>query len=397
MRFLLLTLDGWPTFRPDVTSLWGHYLHAQGVASDMVCSATTTGPVREPWPPGKVWLSPSGGGKVRSLLTSFLHDCQMLWRLRHEEYTGIVVRDKSFIALPALIWARWRGLPFFYWMSFPMAESLVRLQQRLEGRQWARWLYLGWRGHVGGWLLRTLVLPKADHVFVQSDRMKQDLQAVGLKPEKMTPVPMCVDPVRFAHSLPQVRHPQGRRVIAYLGECSRVRRIDFLFHVVAEVRRQVPEVLLLIVGDALEEADRRWLADTIAAMDLTEHVQITGWLPADQVASVFGQAEIALALMAPDPLLDSATPTKLVEYLAMGRAVVANEHPDQQAVLQASGGGLCVPFEPKAFAKAVQALLADEGLRRRMADAGRTWTLARRNYQSCAVHLAAKLRSETAA
>ncbi|MFG6468782.1 glycosyltransferase [Roseateles sp. BYS87W] len=391
MKILLFTLDGWPTFRPDVTALWGEFLPAQGVHSDL-CTLGTQAEV-PPWPAGQSWVCPPGGGKVKELLRSFVHDLRTLWQQRKGNHTAVVVRDKTFIALPALWWARWTGRPFYYWMSFPMAESLVRLQGRLSvRREPARWLYLGWRGHVGGWLLHRCVLPKAHHVFVQSRRMAQDLAATGLPMDRMTPVPMCISPARFAQPLPRQPHPAGRRVLGYLGECSRVRRPDFLLEALAIVRERVPEVLLLVVGDALEPAEQQWLRAEVARLGLQAHVHITGWLPPEQVAPLFAQVEVALALMAPDPLLDSTTPTKLVEYLAMQRPVVANDHPDQSDVLAQSGGGLCTPFEPRAYAQAIERLLAEPERAAAMAAAGRAWVLGHRSYDRCAEQLATELR-----
>lgn len=393
MKLLLLTLDGWPTFRPDVTALWGEFLPTQGVYSDMCTLGTQASEPCPPWPAGQSWVCKPGGGKVKELLRSFAHDLRTLWQQRRSDHDAIVVRDKSFIALPALWWARWTGRPFYYWMSFPMAQSLVRLQARVSPRrELARSLYLGWRGHVGGWLLHRCVLPRADHVFVQSRRMAQDLAAEGLPLARMTPVPMCISPARFAQPLARQLRADGRRVLGYLGECSRVRRIDFLFEAVARVRETYPDVLLLVVGDAYEPADQQWLRDEIARLGLQQHVEITGWLPPEQVAPLFGQVEVALALMAPDPLLDSTTPTKLVEYLAMERPVVANDHPDQSEVLSLSGGGVCVPFEADAYAKAICSLLARPAEASAMAVAGRAWVLANRSYDRCAQQLAAALR-----
>jgi glycosyltransferase involved in cell wall biosynthesis len=124
-------------------------------------------------------------------------------------------------------------------------------------------------------------------------------------------------------------------------------------------------------------------------------IRITGWLPAEQVADAFAEVEVALALMAPDPLLDSTTPTKLVEYLAMGRPVVANDHPDQSEVLRESGGGLSVPFDPDAYANAITQILEDAPRARQMADAGRQWVLANRAYDRLAIKLAAELKELT--
>lgn len=393
IKVLNIILDGFPTFRPDIAALWGKYLPREHVFSD-VCTIQNKESASLPWASGDTFLYQPARHKIIEQLGAFAHDCKVLWQTRNNGYAAIQVRDKSFICLVAMLIARYQKIPFFYWMSFPIADSLVKLASNVNKQQHlVRWLYLMWRGQVGGYLLYKYVLPKADHVFVQSDRMLQDLVAKGADASNMTPVPMCIDPDRFQSVLPVT--PQKRRVIGYLGECSRVRRIDFLFEAVALVKQTIPEVQLLIVGDAYEASDKQWLADAIERLGLQDHVVITGWLPAPEATTQFATTEVALALMAPDPLLDSTTPTKLVEYLAMGRPVVANNHPDQSFVIHASQGGLCVPFEAAEYAKAIITLLNNPSQSQEMAQAGRKWVMSQRSYDQMAKRLAIKYQQMT--
>jgi len=396
MRFLYFILDGYPTFRPDVAALWGRYLPREGIS----CDISTIRNVREArsveWESGTCFLFEPPRNKVLEQLGAFWHDCRVLWRQRRAAYDAVQGRDKSFICLPALWYARARGVPFYYWMSWPIAESLARQAGTLSWRRaLARRLFLAWRGHVGGWLLRHWVLPRCDHIFVQSERMRDDLAALGLPRDKMTPVPMCIDPLRFAEPLPPPKgEPPARPpVIGYLGECSKERRIDFLLEVTAIVKRSEPDIEFLIVGDALEEEDKRALRAGVTELGLDDNVRITGWLPTDAAMSAFSTVDVALALMAPDPLLDSATPTKLVEYLAMGRPVVANDHPDQSWVLRQSGGGVCTPYDMGAYARAVLYLLQDRDERIRLAESGRAWVMQHRAYDKMAHSLSARYYS----
>ena len=53
-------------------------------------------------------------------------------------------------------------------------------------------------------------------------------------------------------------------------------------------------------------------------------------------------------------------PTNVFEHMAMGKAVVANEEiPDHKETIEQSGGGVPVPFDSEAFAKAIIALLGN--------------------------------------
>jgi glycosyltransferase involved in cell wall biosynthesis len=392
LKILYLILDGFPTFRPDVASLWGKYLARLGVLCDISTIRLQVDIDGSKWESGACHLYTPPVNKVWEQLGAFLHDCKVLWCAGPRQYEAIQVRDKSFICLVALPIAHWRGIPFFYWMSFPMAESLARLASQIDWRKnFPRWLFLTVRGRLGGYVLRQWVLPRCDHIFVQSNRMLADVAASGIQRTKITAVPMCVDPERFPAPLPCVNTPTGnkraRRVIGYLGECSRVRRIDFLFESVALIKLEMPDIELLIVGDANQDNDRAWLQARIDQLGLRDNVRMTGWVSAERAVQEFATAEVALALMAPDPLLDSTTPTKLVEYLAMGRAVVANDHPDQSFVIEQSKGGLCTPFDPRAYADAVLTLLNDPQAASAMAVNGRDWVLTYRSYDQAAIQL----------
>jgi glycosyltransferase involved in cell wall biosynthesis len=86
--------------------------------------------------------------------------------------------------------------------------------------------------------------------------------------------------------------------------------------------------------------------------------------------------------------LNSTSPTKLIEYLALGLPVVANDHPEQRDVLKSSQAGVCVPWGARYFAKGVT-WLAVRGpvVRERMGESGRRWVLAHRTYDRIADEL----------
>ena len=111
------------------------------------------------------------------------------------------------------------------------------------------------------------------------------------------------------------------------------------------------------------------------------HVEFAGLLPREMALARVRQADICLSPFFPTPVLRSTSPTKLVEYLALGIPVVANDHPEQRYVLKQSGGGLCVPWGARYFVRGVAwlaARTADE--RQRMGERGRQWVLTHRVY-----------------
>jgi glycosyltransferase involved in cell wall biosynthesis len=81
-------------------------------------------------------------------------------------------------------------------------------------------------------------------------------------------------------------------------------------------------------------------------------------------------------------LFDCSSPTKLVEYLALGLPVVVNDLPDQEKVVAQSGAGFCVGGEVQEFADAIVQLLRDDRLRTVMRRAGPPFVHKERSYQA---------------
>jgi glycosyltransferase involved in cell wall biosynthesis len=82
--------------------------------------------------------------------------------------------------------------------------------------------------------------------------------------------------------------------------------------------------------------------------------------------------------------LNSTSPTKLVDYMSMGKAVVANSHPEQQLLIEESGCGYCVPYDEQAFAGAIIKLLHSPEVARAMGERGRRYVFEHRGYGAIA-------------
>jgi glycosyltransferase involved in cell wall biosynthesis len=378
--------DGWPTDRPDVLTLFGKELPRRGITCDLVAQCSRVAPdesVR--WPAGTALLCPRTGSRIRDQLRAFWHDCRALLQARSTNYDAIQIRDKVFAGVIGLLCARRRRLPFFYWMSFPMSEGFIELARR-RGRSLGvlRWLFITTKGHLGKYVIYRLLLPRCDHVFVQSERMAADLVQRGIGTDRVSPVPMGVDLERLTNLAPAPvtlsQELAGRRVIGWLGALDRTRGIDFLFEVLATLRAAVPNICLLLVGDAQEEADRQWLKSEAARLHVADAIVWTGWLSPELAWACIRRAEVALSVLPRGELFDWASPTKVVEYLSLGLPVVANDQPDQRTVLAESGAGLSVALNVNDFSAAILRLLNDKELAAMMSDYGPKYVRSQRSY-----------------
>ncbi|MDP2031011.1 MAG: glycosyltransferase [Thiobacillus sp.] len=398
MRLLFLTAETCPTFRADVAVLFGKYLPRHGVLSDIVTGGTPgqTGSVE--WGGGETLLCDISGGQAKKHIKTLLHGIKHLFAADRLRYQAIQVRDMPVLAAFGLLAARFKGLPFYYWMSFPMPEGQIMLaRERGLSAGLMKFLFPWVSGRVGRVLLYHVVLPHADHIFVQSERMLEDMASRGIASAKMTPVPMGVDIEDIQlDGLRPTADPRlaGRRVLVYLGIQDRPRRIELMFEMLALVKKKVPDVLLVLVGDTEDKVHRSWLRQQSIAAGVSDNLLWTGWLPIKEGWRYVMAAEVGLSPFPRGFLLDSASPTKVPEYLALGIPVVCNDNPDQERVIGDSGAGLCVPYTAERFADAVMSILeSDDGQRKAMRDGGRLHVLHHRDYRMLGEKLASNYKA----
>jgi glycosyltransferase involved in cell wall biosynthesis len=242
------------------------------------------------------------------------------------------------------------------------------------------------RGHVGRFLLYKVILPRADLVFVQSDRMRDNVAAQGVPAERMVPVPMGVSKQVLA-SLEGRRHGNvvGPSVL-YLGTTIRMRQLETIVKAFRSVVDALPNATLYFVGGE-NEADIEFLRSEARALELEERVVFTGPLARDEAFSYVRAADVCLSPFRPHPVLDVASPTKLVEYMSFAKPVVVNEHPEQAQVVSASGCGLVVPWDAGRFAAAMIELLGDPARAAAMGQKGRAYVERQRSYEVIAAQV----------
>ena len=152
-------------------------------------------------------------------------------------------------------------------------------------------------------------------------------------------------------------------------------------------------LVCLLIGSGDDPGDQPRLERRAAELGMGAYIEFTGFLAREAALARVRTADVCLSPFFPTPVLRSTSPTKLVEYLALGLPVVANDHPEQRQVLKESGGGVCVPWSARHFARGVAWLAAlSAGERQRMGECGREWVLSNRTYARIADELECKYR-----
>jgi glycosyltransferase involved in cell wall biosynthesis len=226
-------------------------------------------------------------------------------------------------------------------------------------------------------------MPKADHIFVQSEQMKRDVAAEGIPEGKLTPVPMAVslEGICSQQTEPGTRFSKDGKVVLYLGTLGKARRMDFLLRVFVQVLHLVPNAKLYIVGDSNDPDDKKALEVEALRLGISHAVVFTGFVPREEAWRYLSAADVCVSPFYPIPILNSTSPTKLIEYMAMSKPVVANDHPEQQLVISESRGGICVPYKENAFADAIVHLLSHPEEAREIGRKGKHYVVRHRTYK----------------
>jgi glycosyltransferase involved in cell wall biosynthesis len=380
LRILFVTSDKYPPFRPAARVIFGEEFVARGHVIDWLIQAERDcdASFEITYGLGTAYIAATDDGDSRRLrfrkhLLDFLNDLKMFRLVRRNRYDLIQVKDKYLAALLAILASKKGKTRFAYWLAFPHAEA--SLLEAREGTARYRYFYL-LRGLFFKLLLYKIILPAADHIFVQSAQMKKDIAEKGIPLSKLTPVPgsLSLSDIPYSQQSEPAspRHDDSKHIV-YLGTLMRTRRLDFLIRVHARVVRSHPGALLYFLGKGEMPEDEKLLIAEAERLGIRDSIIFTGFLPMIKAWEYIRNADVCLSPYYPTPILNSTSPTKLIEYMAMGKAVVGNDHPEQSLVIEESGAGLCAPWDEDAFTDAINMLLDNPSLAHEMGLKGRSY------------------------
>jgi len=228
-----------------------------------------------------------------------------------------------------------------------------------------------------------------DALVVPSRQMLERLHGYGIR-GRAEVLPTGVDLARFRGGDGQAfrrRHgiPARRPVLVHISRVAHEKNIDFVLQALVQVRRHVPDVLLVVAGEGPALAHLKRLA---ARLGLVPNVLFVGYL--DRGGALLDCYRAGDAFV-----FASRTETQglvLLEALALGVPVVSTAVMGTADVLAGASGALIAPDEVDGFAAGVVRVLQDPALRARLARAApadaAAWSAA-----AMAARLAALYRS----
>jgi glycosyltransferase involved in cell wall biosynthesis len=282
------------------------------------------------------------------------------WRLSQaaRQFRPDLIYERYNLFYLAGTWlARLRRVPLFLEVNSPLAAEraryggigLPRLARRLEAHVWR----------------------SADKVLAVTGVLKRMIEQAGVSADRIEVIPNGIDPAEFADLAPCVQRG-GRVVLGFVGFVREWHGLDGVIAAMAAARDTAP-MDLVVVGEGRICAA---LERQATSLGLAERVHFTGLRPRDQIPALVAGFDIALQ----PRVVDYASPLKIFDYMAAGRAIVA---PDQENIREILRDGetalLFDPSRPEAMWQAIARLAGDAALRQRLGAAARA-EIARRDF-----------------
>ncbi len=315
-----------------------------------------------PMPPLREWLDPAGvpvriltrrsRGRWRDMVFA-LEVASGIWNGR-KHYDVVYFLMQGLHLAAGLPIARWLGIPIV--MKFGGSGVIPLMRRSRAGRLELNWLRR--------WAARLMVL---------NDGMIHEAVADGFYRTQLTWMPNPVDIEEFhparggeaaawreSHGI-----PANACVAIYVGRLSQEKGLPGLLRGFAAAARQIPDAMLVLVGDGAQRAELETLA---AQLDLgPRKVRFIGRVNIEEVPHWLRASDI-FALTSPSEGLSCA----LLEAMAAGLPSVVSDIPANQQLIENQTHGLTVPFDKDdAIGEAFLSLMQSPDLRYGMGQAAR--------------------------
>jgi len=199
--------------------------------------------------------------------------------------------------------------------------------------------------------------------------MRKKLISWGIPNKKIVYLPNGVDPNYFRKPDPRRVEAERKRlevtnkkVIAYIGSLSLPSHpVDILIRAFAELHREMPNTVLMIVGGGDEMPN---LQKLVKELDLEHSTQFVGRVPSQDIPLYYALADVSTDPIYDDLAARGRSPLKLFESWICGVPFVSADVGDRSFLVGEPPAGILVNLDEKnALAKGIKAVISDDDLK----------------------------------
>jgi glycosyltransferase involved in cell wall biosynthesis len=211
----------------------------------------------------------------------------------------------------------------------------------------------------------------ADRIIATNESYKNiEVERGGVSEDRVTIVRNGPDLDMLSPKAPDLAlREKATTILGYVGAMGPQDGVDYLLrairHLVFDL--DVKDVYCIIIGRGKALPS---LQGTKKELSLEPYIRFTGWIPDEDKLRYLATTDICLDPDPSNPFNDRCTMIKMMEYMALGKPIVAFDLPEHR-VSADSAALYARPNDELDFAKKIAALINDPSQRQRMGEVGR--------------------------
>jgi glycosyltransferase involved in cell wall biosynthesis len=227
-------------------------------------------------------------------------------------------------------------------------------------------------------------LKKADHIICVAEEMKSRLTVVLGDPENINIIPNTLNFKTFASTqkpLDELKERLSNKfVVSFIGGIDAVRGIEYLLEAATKIAVEIPEVVILIVGDG---QSLELLKEKAAQLNLTNKVIFEGFRPSYTMQAYIEASHICVIPHVRSQQTDNSSPNKLFQYMYFGKPVISSNCKSLEKLIVEEDCGLIFrDRDSKHLAEQILKLYKDSDLRKKLGENGHKSVMSKYNWEA---------------
>ena len=186
--------------------------------------------------------------------------------------------------------------------------------------------------------LENYCLRYVDEIIVVVDDHKERLIKRGISGKQINVVSNTVDleiyqPIKYDSGFDQ--RFRGKFILLYTGGISPDRGLEIPIKSISILKKEIPNILLLIIGDG---AYSKTLENVTKLEKAEDFVKFVGWPGHNELGPYLDLADICIIPQPSNEYINSGIPNKFFEYMSQGKPILACSLPMERIINETSCG-----------------------------------------------------------
>jgi len=198
-------------------------------------------------------------------------------------------------------------------------------------------------------------------------------QALGTPPPVVVLSGVDYDFYQPARPRPDKRGP----TVLCVGAVKKRKGVHILIEAIAQAARSIPDLQCVVAGKLAERGYTRLIREQVARLGLEDRVHLVGHLPYEEVIGWYQAADLFVMPSLSGPTHFEGFGLVILEANACGLpAIGSRDSGNESAIEEGVSGYLVAQRDPQALGGRIVEVLADDALRRRLAQGARDFAQA---------------------